>query len=70
MGKIYSVNAVNGTSFAPVSLKLTPAQVEQMACENESIEEMICAIEEKSRSGNVGPVAKPTRQKSEIIFDT
>jgi hypothetical protein len=63
-------NAVNGTSFAPVALKLTPAQVEQMACENESVEEMICAIEEKSRNGNFGSVAKPIRQKSEIIFDT
>lgn len=67
--RIRLANAVNGTSFAPVSLKLTPAQVEQMACENENIEEMICSIEQKSCTGNFGPV-KPTRQKSEISFDT
>ena len=31
----------------PPALKLTPAQVEQMACEHESVEDMMDAIEEK-----------------------
>jgi DNA polymerase III delta prime subunit len=34
----------------PPTLKMTPAQVEQMACEYEEVEEMIIAVEKKKRS--------------------
>ncbi len=44
-----SVKRIHSAIEEPPTLKLTPAEVEQLACEYEEVEEMIVAIEEKKQ---------------------
>ena len=56
--------AVLGTSLYKTSteLKVTPCQVEQMAVEHKSVEEMVSAIEKRGVTEEIRSIAPPTSQ--------
>ena len=66
--------AVHGTSLSDsrMELKLTPAQVEQMACEYESIEEIVAAIEKMGGGAEelkaIAPLSKTMGSLRQISY--
>lgn len=66
--------AIHGTSLSNsrMELKLTPAQVEQMACEYESIEEIVAAIEKMSGTEELNAIVPLSKMgsKRQISYGT